>query len=160
MAHSIAAAAAAAVLRSSSCSSCTGYRVPSVGTGLHRLDSVSSSEGRTQIPRTKYSVLVPHFPGVLSSGKKKPSQKDGRKPRNDRSRSYLLLYHACMMHMHAVIMAVLDLRIYLLVVPLALGPWAGRLPAGGCASGTISLGITSQLAEGVVVAHDILGRAE
>ena len=62
--------------------------------------------------------------------------------------------------MHAVIMAVLDLRIYLLVVPLALGPWAGRLPAGGCASGTISLGITSQLAEGVVVAHDILGRAE
>ena len=53
-----------------------------------------------------------------------------------------------MMHMHAVIMAVLDLRIYLLVVPLAPGPWAGRLPVGGCASGTISLGITSQLAEG------------
>ena len=47
-----------------------------------------------------------------------------------------------------------------LVVPLAPGPWAGRLPVGGCASGTISLGITSQLAEGVVVAHDILGRAE
>ena len=39
-----------------------------------------------------------------------------------------------MMHMHAVIMAVLDLRIYLLVVPLAPGPWAG-----GCLGGRLSL---------------------